>query len=91
MVTYHAARRQLVPPVTATNPHLARARATLASRTARFGPGHPDTVDARRDFVAERLAAHIREVVDAAPPLTGEQRAALASLLCSETAPATRP
>jgi len=68
-------------PSTVKIPTPRRARATLASRTARFGPGHPDTVAARREFIAERLEAHIRQVIDGAPPLTSEQRDALARLL----------
>jgi hypothetical protein len=68
-------------PSTVKIPTPRHARATLASRTARFGPDHPDTVTARREFLAERLEAHIRQVVDGAPPLTSEQRDALARLL----------
>jgi hypothetical protein len=68
-------------PSTVKIPTPRRARATLASRTARFGPDHPDTVAARREFIAERLEAHIKQVVAGAPPLTSEQRAALAGLL----------
>lgn len=37
--------------------------------------------EARRRAAEEKLAAHIREVVDAAPPLTHEQRDTLAALL----------
>jgi hypothetical protein len=36
---------------------------------------------AARDLRAEKLAAHIRTVVDAMPPLTDEQRNRLAGLL----------
>jgi hypothetical protein len=36
---------------------------------------------ARRDLRAAKLAKHIREVVDAAPPLSAEQRLRLAGLL----------
>lgn len=36
---------------------------------------------AARDLRAEKLAEHIRIVVDAMPPLTDEQRTRLASLL----------
>lgn len=35
----------------------------------------------RRDYAAESLAEHIRQVVDSAPPLTAEQRTRLAGLL----------
>ncbi|MGH8919977.1 MAG: hypothetical protein ACRD0H_16870 [Actinomycetes bacterium] len=80
-----------MPSTTAKLPTPLRARATLASRTARFGPDHPDTVTARREFLAERLEAHIRQVVDGAPPLTSERRTALAQLLrpTDVTAPST--
>lgn len=62
------------------------ARAVLASRTARYGADHPETAAARRAYEAERLEAHIRQVVDAAPALTPEVRNRLAALLA---APAT--
>lgn len=41
----------------------------------------PDVVDAKRDLRAARLEAHIRDVVDTAPPLTPDQRDRLALLL----------
>lgn len=41
----------------------------------------PELVDAKRDLKAARLADHIKRTVDAAPPLTDEQRARLAHLL----------
>jgi hypothetical protein len=68
-------------PSTTKIPTPRRARATLASRTARLGADHPETLEARRDFVAERLRAHIEQVVAGAPPLSAEQRTALATLL----------
>jgi hypothetical protein len=76
-------------PSTAKIPTPVKARATLASRTHRLGANHPDTLTARRDFLAERLELHIQQVLDAAPPLTSEQRMALAGLLCpaATTAP----
>lgn len=40
-----------------------------------------DVTDLRRRLKAERLADHIRKIVDAAPPLTADQRARLAALL----------
>jgi len=45
------------------------------------GLDHPDTRAAERDLAAAKLAAHIARVVDAAPPLTPEQRDRLAALL----------
>jgi hypothetical protein len=42
----------------------------------------PNVIDEhRRELRAERLADHIRKVVDSAPPLTDDQRAKLAALL----------
>lgn len=41
----------------------------------------PDLQSARRDFAANRLAAHVQNALDAAPPLTPEQRERIAALL----------
>lgn len=55
-------------------------RARVASLTARKAdPGL--IADARRDLRAARLAEHIKRTVEAAPPLTPEQRDRLALLL----------
>lgn len=40
-----------------------------------------DVTELRRQLKAERLEEHIRQTVDAAPPLSEEQRAKLAHLL----------
>lgn len=40
-----------------------------------------DVTELRRQLKAERLADYIERTVDAAPPLTAEQRTRLASLL----------
>jgi len=40
-----------------------------------------DVTELRRQYKAERLEEYIRRTVDAAPPLTVEQRARLAELL----------
>ena len=56
-------------------------RARVASLTRSRKPDDPDLVAARRDLRAERLALYIRKAVDAAPPLTDEQRDRLAGLL----------
>jgi hypothetical protein len=40
-----------------------------------------DVTELRRQLKAERLEEHIKNLVDAAPPLTDEQRARLAALL----------
>jgi len=56
-----------------------RARSLLGA-AARHGD--PDAVtEARRNLAEANLAAHIRKVVDGAPPLTPAQRARLALLL----------
>jgi hypothetical protein len=44
-------------------------------------PDDPAIADARRDLAAASLAEYIVKVVDAAPPLTEDQRARLATLL----------
>ncbi len=56
-------------------------RARLASLT-RFQPENAEALDdARRALRAARLEDYIRETVDAAPPLSSEQRDRLALLL----------
>ena len=55
-------------------------RARLAALTRRGAD--PERIDqARRDLNEANLAAHIRRIVDGAPPLTDEQRERLALLL----------
>lgn len=56
---------------------------SIQGRLAAATRYHPDQNhdDLRRDLRAERLADYIRETVDAAPPLTPEQRDRLALLL----------
>jgi len=56
-------------------------RARVAALTRSRPAGDPDLIRARQNLKAERLADHIRETVDAAPPLTVEQRDRLALLL----------
>jgi len=56
-------------------------RARVASLTRSRPADDPDLIEARRNLRAERLAKAIRETVDAAPPLTDEQRGRLAALL----------
>ena len=65
------------------------ARHARAVRT--HGPDSPQAQDALRDRAAARLNETIRDIVSKAPPLTSEQRTALASLLCSDTPSATCP
>lgn len=57
-----------------------KARSELAHKTRKLGPGHPETVEARRTFRAERTAAYIERVLADAPPLSDEQRIRLAEL-----------
>jgi hypothetical protein len=45
------------------------------------GAHSPEAIEARRALTAAVLEKHIREVVGAAPPLTPEQRAVIASAL----------
>lgn len=59
------------------HPEVAKIRATIAVKER---DGH-DTSVLRRDLRAAMLAKRIKETVDAAPPLTDEQRQQLAALL----------
>lgn len=59
----------------------AHERARVAALSRSRNEDDPELVDARRNLKAERLADCIRETVDAAPPLTVEQRDRLAALL----------
>lgn len=56
-------------------------RARVASLTRSRSADDPELIEARRNLRAARLDAYIRETVDAAPPLTAEQRDRLALLL----------
>jgi hypothetical protein len=56
-------------------------RARVASLTRSRRPDDPELVAARQSLKAERLADYIKRTVDAAPPLTPEQRDRLALLL----------
>jgi hypothetical protein len=55
-----------------------RARVAALSR---HRPSAAETVALAQEFKAERLADHIRRIVDQAPALTPEQRDRLAALL----------
>lgn len=55
-------------------------RARVAGLSRDRAPDDPDLLAAKRDLRATRLEDHIRQVVDAAPPLTEEQRERLAAL-----------
>ena len=56
-------------------------RAKVAALSRSRDSDDPDLVNARRNLAAERLAAYIERTVEAAPPLTDEQRTRLAALL----------
>ncbi len=55
------------------------------SRVANTAKNHPTDVEAiteaRRDLAVAKIEAYVKRVVDAAPPLTDEQRDRLALLL----------
>ena len=68
-----------MPPADLTDWRTPRARIAALSRSR--ATDDPDLIEARRDLHAARLAEHITRVVDAAPPLTDEQRDRLAVLL----------
>lgn len=56
-------------------------RARVAALTRHKSADDPETVDAKRDLRAAKLADHVRRIVDEAPPLTDEQRRSIAALL----------
>ncbi len=56
-------------------------RARVASLSRSRTPDDPELIDARQKLRVERAADYIRKTVDAAPPLTPEQRTRLALLL----------
>jgi hypothetical protein len=55
-------------------------RARVAALSRDRAPDDPDLAEARRDFRAEQLAAHVAEVI-ASASLTDEQRGRIAGLL----------
>jgi hypothetical protein len=67
--------------------HRARVAALSRSRVAT----DPDLIAAHRQLKAERLADYIARTVDAAPPLTDEQRQRLAALLTPRQVGAAGP
>ena len=56
-------------------------RAKVAALSRDRSPEDPDLLAAHRDLREARLEAYIRRTVDAAPPLSDEQRDRLAVLL----------
>lgn len=62
-------------------PAVAHHRARAAALTRSRDESDPDLIDAKQSLRAARLEDVIRRSVDAAPPLTTEQRERLATLL----------
>jgi hypothetical protein len=56
-------------------------RARVASLTRSRRPDDPELVEARTSLRALKLEEHVRKAIDAAPPLTDEQRTRIAALL----------
>lgn len=53
----------------------------IVANLSRHHPDSPDLDDARRALAETKIEAYIRKTVDAAPPLTVQQRERLAALL----------
>lgn len=51
----------------------------------RHHPGSRELAEARRELAAAKLENFVKKAVDAAPPLTDEQRERIAALLSSST------
>lgn len=64
-----------------SDPSITQARARRAGLLRRRPPNDPLVVRSARDLAAANLESFIRRTVDAAPPLTAEQRDKLATLL----------
>ncbi len=62
-------------------PDTLSARARKAALTRHRNGDDPALVDAARDLAAANIGSYIKRVVDAAPPLTAQQRDKLALLL----------
>ncbi len=60
-------------------------RARVASLTRSRSADDPDLLAARRNLRAARAEEYVRQLVEAAPPLTAEQRDRLAVLLRPES------
>jgi hypothetical protein len=56
-------------------------RARVAALTRSRQPTDPDLLAAKRDLAESRAEEYIRRIVDAAPPLTQDQRSRIAALL----------
>jgi hypothetical protein len=58
-----------------------RAAGTYSQLKRNLPADDPRVIDAHRDLVAERLLAHISEILANSPPLTGEQVERIAAVL----------
>ncbi len=56
-------------------------RARIAALSRSRAADDPELIEARRNLRATRLAAHVAKALEAAPPLTVEQRQGIARLL----------
>jgi hypothetical protein len=65
----------------APSPATAQCRARVAGLSYRRDPNDPELVDARRELELSKLEDHVRRVLDAATPLSAEQRTKLAEIL----------
>ena len=63
------------------SPETASRRSRVIALSRHRGPDDPATIQAKRDLEASKLRDHIERVLTTAPPLTRQQRAALAELL----------
>lgn len=84
---------EAVPEMPAKSSQRRHAAAVVGALQRHHGPADPRLTDARRDLHAAELEEHVRRIVDAAPPLTPEQRDKIATLLRASTAysnPGTR-
>lgn len=63
------------------SPAVAHYRAKIAAKSRVLAPDNPELLAAKRDLAAEKLVEHVQRAVDAAPPLTEDQRTRIAALL----------
>ena len=64
-----------------TTPPALHERARIGSLSRSRAHDDPELLDARRNLKFERLAEHVKQVVDSAPELSPDQIDKLASLL----------
>jgi hypothetical protein len=65
----------------AISPAIAKRRARVARKSQDHAPDDPELLDAKRDLKTELVAEYIEKILASAPPLSDEQRNALAELL----------